>query len=99
VQWFHLPIVDVSVPDARFEKEWLSAGEQLRSLLRGGRDVLVHCRGGLSRAGTLVARLLVELGVKSRTAIEKVRAARGPEAIETRDQEQFILGLDARRAT
>jgi ADP-ribosyl-[dinitrogen reductase] hydrolase len=98
MEWFHLPIVDVSIPDAQFEKEWRSAGEQLRSLLRSGRDILVHCRGGLGRAGTIAARLLVELGVEPRAAIENVRAVR-PGAIETRAQEQFVLGLNAHRAT
>jgi ADP-ribosyl-[dinitrogen reductase] hydrolase len=96
--WFHLPIVDGSVPRQRFEREWILAGEQLRSLLGEGRDILVHCRGGLGRAGTIAARLLVELGVEPRKAIENVRAVR-PGAIETRAQEQFILGLDARGAT
>ena len=54
--WFHLPIVDASIPDQRFEQEWEIADEEVRSLLRGGRDVLVHCRGGLGRAGTIAAR-------------------------------------------
>jgi ADP-ribosyl-[dinitrogen reductase] hydrolase len=59
--WFHLPIVDVSIPDAQFEQAWDSAAEELRSILRRGLDVLVHCRGGLGRAGTIAARLLIEL--------------------------------------
>jgi ADP-ribosyl-[dinitrogen reductase] hydrolase len=96
MEWFHLPIADVSIPDARFEKEWRSAGERLRSLLRHGRDVLVHCRGGLGRAGTIAARLLVELGMGARTAIDSVRAAK-PGAIETRGQEKFVLGVGAAR--
>src|ERR1035437_3334713 len=58
--WFHLPIVDVSTPDKWFEQEWHLAGDELRILLRSGRDVLVHCRGGLGRAGTIGARLLIE---------------------------------------
>ena len=62
--WFHLPIVDVSIPDERFEQEWDIAGEELRSILRRGSDVLVHCRGGLGRAGTIAARLLIELGME-----------------------------------
>ncbi len=45
--WFHLPIVDVSIPDERFEQEWEVVGEELRSMLRRRLDVLVHCRGGL----------------------------------------------------
>jgi len=64
--WFHLPIVDVSIPDERFKEEWEIAGVKLRSILRSGSGVLVHCRGGLGRAGTIAARLLIELGVEGR---------------------------------
>jgi ADP-ribosyl-[dinitrogen reductase] hydrolase len=64
MSWFHLPIVDVSMPDERFEQAWDVAGEELRSILRSGSDVLVRCRGGIGRAGTTAARLLLELGVE-----------------------------------
>jgi hypothetical protein len=97
--WFHLPIVDVSVPSEEFEQEWILAGEQLRSLLRDGQNVLVHCRGGLGRAGMIAARLLVELGKDPKHAIASVRAARGPGAIETRAQEEFILGIRTSRSS
>src|ERR1700675_946094 len=90
--WFHLPIVDVSIPDQRFEEKWDAAGEELRSILRNGSDVLVHCRGGLGRAGTIASRLLIELGMEPEIAIKKVRAAR-PNAIETNDQEKYVLGI------
>jgi ADP-ribosyl-[dinitrogen reductase] hydrolase len=90
--WFHLPIVDVSVPDKRFEREWDIAGEELCSILRSGSDVLVHCRGGLGRAGTIAARLLIELGMEPETAIARVRAVR-PGAIETRAQEEYVLDI------
>src|SRR6516225_8452150 len=49
MRWFHLPIIDESIPDDKFEQEWVIAGEELRSLLRRRLDVLVHCRGGLGR--------------------------------------------------
>jgi ADP-ribosyl-[dinitrogen reductase] hydrolase len=90
--WFHLPIADVSIPDARFEQEWDIAGEELRSILRRRLDVLVHCRGGLGRAGTIAARLLVELGIPPTRAIARVRAVR-PGAIENSVQEKFVLGI------
>jgi ADP-ribosyl-[dinitrogen reductase] hydrolase len=96
MRWFHLPITDVSVPDSKFEENWLDAGHELRSLLRSGRDVLVHCRGGLGRAGTIAARLLVELGVEPDKATADMRAAR-PGAIETREQERFVRGIVACR--
>lgn len=95
--WFHLPIVDVSTPDEDFEQQWKVAGGALRSLLRSGRDVLVHCRGGLGRAGTIGARLLIELGMQPTTAVTQVRAAR-PGAIETRAQEKYVLGIGVRSA-
>jgi ADP-ribosyl-[dinitrogen reductase] hydrolase len=90
--WFHLPIVDVSIPAEAFERRWVVAGDQLRTLLRSGRDVLVHCRGGLGRAGTIGARLLIELGMEPAIAIREVRAVR-PGAIETREQEKYVLGI------
>jgi ADP-ribosyl-[dinitrogen reductase] hydrolase len=92
--WFHLPIVDVSIPDERFEREWELAGQELRSILRRRLDVLVHCRGGLGRAGTIAARLLIELGMEPTKAIERVRALR-PGAIETNDQVRFVKGIGA----
>ena len=82
MSWFHLPIPDVSVPDADFERAWKSAGDELRSMLKKGDDVVVHCRCGLGRAGTVAARLLVEFGMEPKKAIATVRAAR-PGAIET----------------
>ena len=90
--WFHLPIVDASTPNAGFEQQWEVAGNELRTLLRNGRDLVVHCRGGLGRAGMIGARLLIELGVDPATAIRQVRAVR-PGAIETRQQEKYVLDI------
>jgi ADP-ribosyl-[dinitrogen reductase] hydrolase len=92
--WFHLPITDYSTPDEEFERHWITAGDALRTLLRSGRDVLVHCKGGLGRAGTIAARLLIEFGMEPTIAIDRVRAAR-PGAIETPEQEKYVLGIRA----
>ena len=90
--WFHLPIVDTKIPDEDFERQWDVAGEELRSILRRGSDVLVHCRGGLGRAGTISARLLIELGMEPKTAIKRAREVR-PGAIETCAQLKYVLGI------
>ena len=90
MNWVHLPIEDVSVPDHGFEAAWVEAGEGLRAQLRDGSDIVVHCRGGLGRAGTIAARLLVELGVAApEEAMDRVRSVR-PGAIETRAQEHHV---------
>lgn len=90
--WYHLPIRDVSVPDRVFEESWRRAGPHLRRLVQNGFAVLIHCKGGLGRAGTIAARLLVELGAASDQAIAAVRMVR-PGAIETRAQEAYIRAL------
>ena len=87
--WLHQPIVDFGVPDAGFEAAWVTAGEAIRTRLRAGRDVALHCRGGLGRSGMIAARLLVELGTAPEAAIAAVRAAR-PGAIETPEQEAHV---------
>jgi ADP-ribosyl-[dinitrogen reductase] hydrolase len=94
MDWLHLPIVDVSVPCSRFEAEWREVGEGLRNRLRHGFDVVVHCKGGLGRAGTIAARLLVELGWQADRAIEAVRKAR-PGAIEVSSQEAHVRATRA----
>lgn len=91
MQWCHLPIRDVSIPDENFEEVWQSTGEALRAQLREGFDILVHCRGGLGRAGTIAARLAVELGSTPSDAIDQVRRVR-PGAIETHEQENYVHG-------
>ena len=90
MRWYHLPIKDVSTPGEMFEQEWLIAGAELRALLADGGNVLVHCRGGIGRAGTIAARLLVELGIEPGEAIQRVRAKRKG-AIETTMQERHVL--------
>jgi protein-tyrosine phosphatase len=95
IAWHHLPIVDLSEPGAEFERRWLSAGLAARKLLQEGRNVLVHCRGGRGRAGTVAACLMIELGISPREAIRKVRAARHG-AIETSGQERYVSRYAAR---
>ena len=51
MEWWHTPIPDGEPPDPAFERRWAVAGEAIRDRLRLGFDVLVHCKGGLGRAG------------------------------------------------
>ena len=89
MEWWHLPIPDGHPPGADFEAAWRVAGEAIRDRLRLGFDVLVHCKGGLGRAGTVASRLLVELGARPEDAMQRVREAR-PGAIENSGQEAHV---------
>lgn len=90
MEWHHWPIRDHSVPDAAFEAAWPERSTQLRGLLARGARILVHCKGGLGRAGMVAARLLVEFGEDPFEAIRKVRAVRAACAIETPEQEAWV---------
>ena len=92
MKWHHLPIPDVDVPKDIFQQRWRYSGARLRNHLRKGERVLLHCRGGLGRTGTVAAQLLVELGWKPDSAIQEVRNKR-PGAIETYEQEEYARGL------
>lgn len=89
LEWHHLPIRDLGIPDDDFEAGWSYAGVRLRDHVRHGRSVLVHCLGGLGRSGMIAARLLVELGLDADSAIRAARAKR-PGAIETTAQAEHV---------
>lgn len=92
MRWLHAPIRDVSIPDQGFEKRWGLIGHLIRTALINGERVLIHCRGGLGRAGLIAARLLAEFGMPADEAIAYVRKQRSG-AIETRQQENYVRAI------
>ncbi|MCH8078294.1 MAG: cyclin-dependent kinase inhibitor 3 family protein [Proteobacteria bacterium] len=86
---YHLPIIDMDIPDEHFDESWHRTGEKLRNYLLSGESIVIHCLGGLGRTGTIAGRLLVELGVDAETAIQRIRAAR-PGSIQTDIQEAYV---------
>jgi protein-tyrosine phosphatase len=90
--WLHLPIEDMQAPGPSFDRSWPSVSSQLRKQLADGGRVLVHCRGGLGRAGTVAACVLVDAGMPPGEAITAVRRVRRG-AIETAAQERYVRRL------
>lgn len=88
--WHHFPMVDAGIPEPTLAGAWAPIGDDCRAILRDGANVLIHCKGGLGRAGTMAATLLAELGMYCEHAVEAVREAR-PGAIETREQELYAM--------
>lgn len=82
MDWHHFPIPDLDVPTPKAMEHWRELSPRLHRILENGGRVMVHCRGGLGRAGTIAALLLVERGRPAGEAMTLVRAAR-PGSIET----------------
>lgn len=94
MNWAHLPIRDVDVPASPFESGWPDVRDDLISRLEEGERIVVHCQGGLGRAGLVSALILIETDVPAEAAIRTVREAR-PGAIETRAQESYVRAYAA----
>jgi protein-tyrosine phosphatase/nicotinamidase-related amidase len=86
----HQPIVDGRVPT---HAELARALDFIDAQRAQGKDVLIHCVGGLGRAGTVAAAWRVRHGRTPAQAIADIRATRSPRAIETALQEAFLAGL------
>lgn len=91
-----LPIRDGGIPDASFEREWQVAGPDVLDTLRSGGRILLHCRAGLGRTGTIAARMLAELGTLPEAAIAAVRATRKG-TIEAGEQESYVRRLQPKQ--
>ena len=94
--FYHLPIKDRGVPQY---KEITALVPAIVKHLADGENVLVHCKSGLGRAGTICACCLGHFGYSGTDAIEMVRKQR-PGAIQTSKQEDCVLyycsGLDSK---
>ena len=86
----HLPTLDRTPPS---EADLATALAWIDTHTRAGRRVLVHCVGGLGRAGTIAACWLRRQGLDTAAAIAEVRRVRSPRAIETREQEEAIAAF------
>lgn len=87
-----LPIRDGGAPDPASAALLV---DRILAHAGAGGTAVVHCRGGLGRAGTLAACCLVALGADPLAAIQAVREVR-PGAIETDRQEAFVLAFPQR---
>ena len=90
MDWLHLPIRDVDIPDARFEHAWKASGPLIHQRLDAAQRILIHCRGGSGRTGLVAALVLVERGMEPWAAIGRVRGTRR-HAIETTEKNDYVL--------
>ncbi len=89
MQWRHGSIRDRHPPHQQFMLGWPTLKGELMDELSSGKNIFIHCMGGLGRTGVVAAMLLIEAGYSANQAISAVRTSR-PHTIETSAQEDFV---------
>jgi hypothetical protein len=87
----HLAWPDFGVPDD--EAQVMAALRSVLERARAGERVEVGCLGGHGRTGTAFACLAILSGLRPDQAVAWVRANYCAAAVETAEQEAFVLGL------
>jgi protein-tyrosine phosphatase len=91
MQFRSFPITDRWVPASKLQA--LRFIEGLDADLASGKNVSIHCRQGIGRAGLIAASLLVARGRQPADAFEQVSTARGITVPETTEQREWLESM------
>jgi protein-tyrosine phosphatase len=85
--------ISFAIPDRGVPASKLNAATLVRDLeqsLARGDKIALHCRQSVGRSALIAAYLIVDSGEDSRSAFERISAARGGRVPDTSDQEQWV---------
>lgn len=93
MQFRSFPIPDYGVPDFLDLQILIT---EILSDLKAGKQLLVHCRGGIGRTGLICCCVMVTTGVSVPDAIRIVTEQRGEQVPETPEQIDMVIRYAAR---
>lgn len=95
LRWRHYPIQDYSVPIS--VEATVALLDEIAGWAKAGDRVVIHCRGGLGRTGTIAASYLVRLGIEPEEALRIVARQRQSSMCPENDrQKDFVRGIPPR---
>ncbi len=96
MEFQRFPIADFSVPDFLDLQVQIS---RAHNELNEGKNLLVHCKGGIGRTGLICCCLMLSTGVSVPDAISVVTKQRGEQVPETPEQIDMLIRYAARNRT
>lgn len=96
MEFQRFPIADFSVPDFLDLQVQIS---RVHNELNEGKNLLVHCKGGIGRTGLICCCLMLSTGVSVPDAISVVTKQRGEQVPETPEQIDMLIRYAARNRT
>lgn len=86
------PIIEMGIPAIPVEEIDMVLIDRLEEIIKNGQAILIHCRGGVGRAGLIAALLLRRLG--SYTSYDKclefLRSTRHKNCVESMKQRAYM---------
>lgn len=91
IDWHLVPIADMTPPSEANDITLAATFEVAKTVFASGNPVAFHCLAGLGRTGTVAARLAMAYGLSAADAISFIRTHHDGKAIETKEQEAYLL--------
>ena len=98
ISWKLVPIPDMTPPSSAHDIALVAALSSAKPLLATGHPLGIHCMAGLGRTGTVAARFAMSYGLSALEAIQFIRDRHDKSAIETSEQEAYLIGLQSSTA-
>ncbi|NOQ70951.1 MAG: hypothetical protein GQ574_03055 [Crocinitomix sp.] len=85
----NFPIVDCAVPESK--AAFNAFAEKLIEAIQNGSKIVVHCRMGIGRTSTLVATILIKLGLHKADVFEYLSEIRTLQVPDTQQQKDWVI--------
>lgn len=91
IAFISFPINDRSVPTEKQTIQIRELAKKLVEKISQNEKIIIHCRGGIGRAGMICSAILIEKNISNQEAIEKISQTRGLKIPDTEEQKKWIM--------